>query len=107
MKEINAAGGILGRKINYFSMDTQTNPSVAKALAKGMGAKVKAAFETTLALQPEHADAYIALAANEAEKAANITLVHYNGRGRSGRLERDRVIIKCLAQAVQCLAHCR
>jgi ethanolamine utilization microcompartment shell protein EutL len=30
--------------------------------------------------------AYIALAANEAEKAANITLVHYNGRGRSGRL---------------------
>ncbi len=30
--------------------------------------------------------AYIALAANEAEKAANITLVHYNNRGRSGRL---------------------
>lgn len=41
--------------------------SVAKALAKGMGAKVKAAFETTLALQPEHADAYIALAAFHAE----------------------------------------
>jgi ethanolamine utilization microcompartment shell protein EutL len=30
--------------------------------------------------------AYIVLAANEAEKAANITLVHYNARGRSGRL---------------------
>ena len=30
--------------------------------------------------------AYIVLAANEAEKAANITLVHYNSRGRSGRL---------------------
>lgn len=34
VKEINAAGGILGRKINYVSMDTQTNPSVAKALAQ-------------------------------------------------------------------------
>lgn len=41
--------------------------SVAKALAKGMGAKVKAAFESALALQPEHADAYIALAAFHAE----------------------------------------
>ena len=41
--------------------------SVAKALAKGIGAKVKTAFETTLALQPEHADAYIALAAFHAE----------------------------------------
>ena len=30
--------------------------------------------------------AYIVLAANVAEKAANITLVHYNARGRSGRL---------------------
>ncbi len=30
--------------------------------------------------------AYIVLAANEAEKAANITLVHYTSRGRSGRL---------------------
>lgn len=34
VKEINAAGGILGRKINYIAMDTQTNPSVAKALAQ-------------------------------------------------------------------------
>jgi len=32
-KEINAAGGILGRKIDYVSMDTQTNPGVAKGLA--------------------------------------------------------------------------
>ena len=30
--------------------------------------------------------AYIVLAANEAEKAANITLVNYTSRGRSGRL---------------------
>jgi len=34
VKEINAAGGILGRKINYLSMDTQSNPGVAKALAQ-------------------------------------------------------------------------
>ncbi|MES2283263.1 MAG: ABC transporter substrate-binding protein [Pseudomonadota bacterium] len=34
VKEINAAGGILGRRINYVSMDTQSNPGVAKALAQ-------------------------------------------------------------------------
>ncbi len=34
VKEINAAGGILGRKVEYTSMDTQTNPGVAKALAQ-------------------------------------------------------------------------
>src|SRR2546430_8190321 len=34
VKEINASGGILGRKIQYTSTDTQTNPSVAKAIAQ-------------------------------------------------------------------------
>ena len=34
VKEINAGGGILGRKISYLSMDTQSNPGVAKALAQ-------------------------------------------------------------------------
>src|SRR5437868_11533144 len=34
VKEINAAGGILGRKIEYTAMDTQTNTGVAKALAQ-------------------------------------------------------------------------
>ncbi|MEO6322097.1 MAG: ABC transporter substrate-binding protein [Polaromonas sp.] len=34
VKEINAAGGILGRKVNYLSMDTQSNPGVAKTLAQ-------------------------------------------------------------------------
>ena len=34
VKEINAAGGILGRKINYVSTDTQTNPAVAKAMSQ-------------------------------------------------------------------------
>jgi len=32
VKEINAGGGILGRKIDLQSLDTQTNPGVAKAL---------------------------------------------------------------------------
>ena len=43
VKEINAAGGILGRKIEYTSMDTQTAPQTAKALAQkavDMGAYV-------------------------------------------------------------------
>ena len=33
VKEINAAGGILGRKVDYVSYDTQSQPGVAKALA--------------------------------------------------------------------------
>jgi branched-chain amino acid transport system substrate-binding protein len=32
VKEINAAGGILGKKIEYVSYDTQSNPGVAKGL---------------------------------------------------------------------------
>jgi branched-chain amino acid transport system substrate-binding protein len=34
VKEINAAGGILGRKIDYVSADTQTQPGIAKAVAQ-------------------------------------------------------------------------
>jgi branched-chain amino acid transport system substrate-binding protein len=34
VKEINAAGGIMGRKIDYTSNDTQSNPGVAKGLAE-------------------------------------------------------------------------
>jgi len=41
--------------------------SVAKALAQGLGSKVKEALERTIHLQPRHADAYIALAAFHAE----------------------------------------
>jgi branched-chain amino acid transport system substrate-binding protein len=33
-KEINAAGGILGRKVDYTSADTQSNPQIAKALSQ-------------------------------------------------------------------------
>ncbi|MEO8676923.1 MAG: ABC transporter substrate-binding protein [Casimicrobiaceae bacterium] len=34
VKEINAAGGILGRKVDYSSADTQSQPQVAKALTQ-------------------------------------------------------------------------
>ena len=34
IKEVNAAGGILGRRIDYVSSDTQSNPGVAKGLTQ-------------------------------------------------------------------------
>ncbi len=41
--------------------------SVAKALAQGLGGKVKDALEKTIKLSPKHADAHIALASFHAE----------------------------------------
>ena len=41
--------------------------SVAKALAQGLGSKVKASLETAIQLQPKHADAHITLGAFHAE----------------------------------------
>jgi hypothetical protein len=41
--------------------------SVAKALAQGLGSRVKAALEQTLMLQPDHAEGHLALAAFHAE----------------------------------------
>jgi tetratricopeptide (TPR) repeat protein len=41
--------------------------SVAKALAQGLGSKVKQALERTIRLQPRHADAHVALGAFHAE----------------------------------------
>jgi len=41
--------------------------SVAKALTQGLGGKVKGALETTIKLQPKHADAHIALGTFHAE----------------------------------------
>ena len=41
--------------------------SVAKALAQGLGGKIKSSLETTIKLQPKHADAYVALGAFHAE----------------------------------------
>jgi len=41
--------------------------SIAKALAQGLGAKVKNALDTAIRLQPKHADAHTALGAYHAE----------------------------------------
>ena len=41
--------------------------SITKALSQGLGSKVKTALETTIKLQPKHADAHIALGAFHAE----------------------------------------
>jgi tetratricopeptide (TPR) repeat protein len=41
--------------------------SVAKALAQGLGSRVKEALERTIQLQPRHANAYLALGAFHAE----------------------------------------
>jgi hypothetical protein len=41
--------------------------SIAKALAQGLGSKIRSALETAIRLQPEHADAHIALGAFHAE----------------------------------------
>ena len=41
--------------------------SIAKALAQGLGSKVKSALETSIKLAPQHADAHIALGAFPAE----------------------------------------
>ena len=41
--------------------------SIAKALAQGLGGKVKGALETAIKLEPKHADAHIALGAFHAE----------------------------------------
>jgi hypothetical protein len=49
--------------------------SVAKALAQGLGARVKTALETTIALQPRHADAHIALASFHAEVIDKVGLL--------------------------------
>lgn len=41
--------------------------SVAQALAQGLGGRIKSALETTIALQPRHAEAHFALGAFHAE----------------------------------------
>lgn len=46
--------------------------SIAKALAEGLAGKVKASLDRTIALEPRHADAHIALGTYHAEVIANI-----------------------------------
>jgi hypothetical protein len=56
---------------NYLEANEKTKLAlfleVSKALAQGLGGKVKGALETTIKLQPKHADAHIALGAFHAE----------------------------------------
>jgi hypothetical protein len=49
--------------------------SVAKALAQGLGSKVKTALEQTLQLAPRHADTHIALATFHAEVIDKVGLL--------------------------------
>jgi tetratricopeptide (TPR) repeat protein len=46
--------------------------SVMEALAQGLGGKVKEALDTTLALQPEHAEAHVALGTYHAEVVSKV-----------------------------------
>lgn len=46
--------------------------SIAKALAEGLGSKVKASLDKALALEPDHAEAHIALGAYNAEIVAKV-----------------------------------
>jgi tetratricopeptide (TPR) repeat protein len=46
--------------------------SVVEALSQGLGGKVKAALERTLALQPEHAEAHVAMGTYHAEVVSKV-----------------------------------
>lgn len=62
--------------------------SVAKALAQGLGSKVKTELESVIQLQPKHADAHIALGAFHAEVidkvGALIGVMTYGARKETG-----------------------
>ena len=62
--------------------------SIAKALAQGLGGKVKNALETTIRLSPKHADAHIALGAFHAEVIDKVgsLLGHTQGASRDAGL---------------------
>jgi urease accessory protein UreF len=69
--EAQAAGEPKNANAHYFMAYAlgrySQGISVAKALAQGLGSKVKTALETAIKLQPKHADAHIALGAFHAE----------------------------------------
>jgi hypothetical protein len=69
--EAQAAGDPKNANAHYFMAYAlgrySQGISVAKALAQGLGSKVKTALETAIKLQPKHADAHIALGAFHAE----------------------------------------
>ena len=66
-------------------MVSKVNPYEAQLVNKTSRGGLLLADQTLCVMEVEPA-AYIMLAANEAEKAAHITLVHYQPSGRYGRL---------------------
>ncbi|WP_418317724.1 hypothetical protein [Piscinibacter sakaiensis] len=70
--------------------------SVAKALSQGLGAKVKAALERTIELQPKHADAHVALGAFHAEVIDKVgsLLGRTQGASKSAGLEHFKTALK-------------
>jgi len=64
--------------------------SVTQALAQGIGGRIKAALETTIALQPQHADAHFALGAFHADIIDKVGMLIANmtlGARRDASLE--------------------
>jgi tetratricopeptide (TPR) repeat protein len=70
--------------------------SVAKALAQGLGSKVKGALETAIRLAPKHADAHIALGAFHAEVIDKVgsLLARTQGASRDTGLAMYRAALK-------------
>ncbi|HRP26962.1 MAG TPA: hypothetical protein PLG77_00830 [Burkholderiaceae bacterium] len=70
--------------------------SVAKALAQGLGSRIKLALETTIALSPGHADAHIALGTFHAEVIDKIgsLLGRTQGASKDAGLENFRQALR-------------
>ncbi len=70
--------------------------SVAKALAQGLGSKVKGALETAIKLAPKHADAHIALGAFHAEVIDKVggLLGRTQGASKDAGLEMYKTALK-------------
>ena len=70
--------------------------SVAKALAQGLGSKVKSALETAIKLAPNHADAHIALGAFHAEVIDKVgsLLARTQGASKDAGLSMFRTALK-------------
>lgn len=68
------------------NLTTNINPYEAQLINAGNAGGLLLAWQTLCVIEVVPA-AYVVLAANEAEKAANITLLHYSSSGAYGRLQ--------------------
>lgn len=75
--------------------------SIAKALAQGLGSKVKSALETTIELQPKHADAHAALGSFHAEVVDKVgsLLARTQGASKDAGLAAYRQSVKLAPQS--------